>query len=414
MSAVLIDGAVTYTGAKWIAFGATVLLMLGSVLFVGVAAPRQKAHGGKPTPAFLRMLVGADGRVSTSRTVALAWTGVVVYMLLALIIANPPSWSDALKNLSPTYLLLLGFPYASLVLAKATVATRVTSGSLAKPPPDEGPQLSQLFADDDGNPDVFDVQYVAFNVVAMVFVIVAFGRAGLTTGFPAIPEGLLLLTGGPAAVYVSNKFMPGGAPAIFSVSPNQVRVGQTFTVIGQNLASSDASAPAPTVKVAGVEVPTGGSYAPTSLTVPAPDVGANLGRKVDVSVTASPGLQAVVAGALEVRGRVPTLDGIDRGLADVGDEVSLHGDWTAAEAAQITVLVDTTVFATVKQRGANTLKVAVPPLPNLGTPRSVPVAVKLGDEPSNSVPLLVAAAPSGGANGAASGSQASSGIRVGM
>jgi hypothetical protein len=41
---------------------------------------------------------------------------------------NPSSWSDALKNLSPTYLLLSGFPYASLVLAKATVATRVASG----------------------------------------------------------------------------------------------------------------------------------------------------------------------------------------------------------------------------------------------------------------------------------------------
>lgn len=403
---------VTFTGARWIALGITVLVVLGSVALAAASAPAKRARG--KSAGFLGVLTGADGRVSTSRTVALGWTAIVVYILLALIIANPANWSDALKNLDPTYLLLLGFPYASLVLAKATVATRVASGSLAKPPPEEGPQLSQLFADDDGNPDVFDVQYVAFNVVAMVFVVVAFGRAGLRTGFPAIPSGVVLLTGGPAAVYVANKFMPGGAPVIFSVSPNQVRVGQSFTVIGQSLASSDPSAADPTVKVGGVEVPKGGSYAPTSLSVAAPDVGADLGRAVDVSVTPSPGLQAVVPGALEVLGRVPTLDGIDRGLADVGDEVSLHGDWTAAEAAQITVLVDSTVFATVNPRAANTLKFVVPPLPNLETPRSVPVTVKLGEELSNPVPLVVSAAAAAATNGATPSPKTTSGIRVGM
>ena len=224
MSVLLIPAAVTFTGAKWIAVGITLLLMVGAIWFVGKSASEQNAGTGRKPSRLLWILTGADGRVSTSRTVALAWTAVVVYILLALIVANPASWSDALKNLSPTYLLLLGFPYASLVLAKAVVATRVGSGTLAKPPPDEGPQLTQLFADDNGNPDVFDVQYVAFNVVAMVFVVVAFGRAGLSTGFPSIPEGMLLLTGGPAAVYVSNKFMPGNAPQIFSVSPDTVRV----------------------------------------------------------------------------------------------------------------------------------------------------------------------------------------------
>ena len=411
MSVLLIQAAVTYTDARWISVGITLVILIGAILLVGASAQAVNTATGKKTPGYLRILLGADGRVSTSRTVALAWTAIVVYMLLALIIANPPSWSDALQNLSPTYLLLLGFPYASLVLAKATVATRVGSGSLAKPPPDEGPQLSQLFADDDGNPDVFDVQYVAFNVVAMVFVIVAFGRAGLTTGFPAIPDGLLLLTGGPAAIYVSNKFMPGGAPAIFSVSPGQVRVGQSFTVIGQNLSSSDPSAANPTVKVGSVEVPGGGTYAPTSLTVAAPDVGADLGRAVDVSVTISGGLQAVVPNALQVLGRVPALDGTDRGVADVGDDVSLSGDWTAAEATQIVVVVDGSVFAAIKRRGATTLTFVVPPLPNLDTPRSVTITVKLGDEISNAVPLLVSAATLAAGNGA--GPSASSGIRVG-
>lgn len=392
--------------------GITVVLLIGAILLVGASAPPVKGATGKKTPGYLRILLGADGRVSTSRTVALAWTAIVVYILLALIIANPASWSDALQNLSPTYLLLLGFPYASLVLAKAIVATRVASGSLAKPPPDEGPQLSQLFADDDGNPDVFDVQYVAFNVVAMVFVIVAFGRAGLTSGFPAIPNGLLLLTGGPASIYVANKFMPGDAPTIFSVSPAEVRVGQSFTVIGQNLIASAANAPKPTVQVGGVQVPEGGTFSPTSLTVVAPDVGADLGSNVAVSVTSSTGLQAVAPGALTVLGRDPSLYGADRGVAQVGDEVVLRGDWTTDEARSITVVVDNDVAVAPLRPAANTLAFKMPALADLDSPRNVTVQVKLGTEVSNAVTLMVSAAAAASSNGTPAGQPVRPATRV--
>src|SRR5437588_30227 len=63
------------------------------------------------------ILLGADGRLSTSKTVAAAWTAVVAYVLITLLFSWPKDWADALKHLSPTYLLLLGGPYASLVLS---------------------------------------------------------------------------------------------------------------------------------------------------------------------------------------------------------------------------------------------------------------------------------------------------------
>jgi hypothetical protein len=301
------------------------------------------------------------------------------------------------------------------VLAKATVATRVAGGTLAKPQSDQPGRLSQLFTDDSDTPDVFDVQYVVFNIVAMVFVVVAFGRAGLSTGFPAIPEGLLLLTGGPAAVYVSNKFMPGDAPQIFSVSPHTVRVGQSFTVLGQNLRASTPNADTPEVKVAGVPVPDGGTYSSTSLTAVAPDVGADLGRQVDVSVTSSAGVQTVVTDGLTVLGRVPVLDGADRGVAQVGEDVVLRGDWTADEASGITVLVDDDVVGTIvvpPKPAANTLTFAMPVLANLGGSRSVSVAVKLGTELSKSVSVLVSAPPPPQGNGVPEDAQTRSGVRV--
>jgi hypothetical protein len=401
-------GAVTFTGARWISVGITLIVILGSVLLAAASGPKRRAGSTKKDPGALAILTGEDGRVSTSRTVALAWTVVVVYILFALIIANPKSWGDALGNLSPTYLLLLGFPYASLVLAKATVSTRVANGTLAKNEPEEGPSLAQLFNDDSGNPDVFDVQYVAFNVVAMVFVLVAFARAGLATGFPSIPTGILTLTGGPAAVYLSNKLMPGDAPAIFSVSPAQIRVGQGFTVIGQNLAGSAPGSSPPVVTVGGLRVADGGTVSPTSLTVTAPDVGADLGRPVAVAVTNATGLQAVVSAALTVLGRVPALDGASTGVAQVGDPVALTGDWTADEANSLTVVVDADVIASPTSRARGTVRFEIPQLANLDSPRNVPVQVKLGTELSNTITMLVSAGGLGGSpNGKAAGAATS-------
>ena len=89
MNGLLISAAITYTGAKWIAVGITIVVLLIAVGLVGASAPPQAATGRKGTSRFLRILLGADGRVSTSRTVALAWTAVVIYILLALIISNP-------------------------------------------------------------------------------------------------------------------------------------------------------------------------------------------------------------------------------------------------------------------------------------------------------------------------------------
>ena len=100
-------------------------------------------------------------------------------------------------------------------------------------------------------------------------------------------------------------------------------------------------------------------------------------------------------------------------MAQVGGQVGLHGDWTVEEATQITVLVDSGVFATTSRPAFNTLTFVVPPLPDLDAPRSVPIKVKLGSELSNPVNLLVsAAAPAG--NGAAPSPEAKSGIRAGL
>lgn len=372
-----------YTQARW--WGAVVaVVVLGLALWI--SSYRAQARGeARPSlgTRLLRVFAGTDGRVSTSKTVAFGWTAVVTFILLSLIFVEPESWDDALKNLSPTYLLLLAGPYASLVLAKAAVTSRISAGTLNKPTNEGAPRLGDLFNDDSGRTDIVDLQYVVFNVVAMVFVIVTFIRASQVTGFPSIPEGLVLLTGGPAALYLSNKVVPGTGPTILSVLPATVRVGETFTITGQGLTAEPAAA----VQVGGTTLPAEAVKArtPTGIVAIAPNVEADLGKKVGVGV----GTGAFLAEALTVLGRTPALYGLSTGTAKVADPVTARGDWSDEEAEALIIVLDENVAQSPEQAAAGTATFKVPQLVNVAVARDVDVKVRLGGEESAPVKLEI-------------------------
>jgi hypothetical protein len=177
--------------------------------------------------------MGEDGRLSTSKSIALLWTVVIAYVLVALILVWPLDWDHALAHLDGAYLALLGGPIATVVLSKTIVSTRMRRGTIQKPPGDGIARLGDLVADDSGDTDLFDLQYLLFNLIAVIFVLVGFSKATIN-GFPQVPDVLWLLTGGPAAVFVSNKAFGTNAPAVFGADPARVRPGQAFTVYGQN------------------------------------------------------------------------------------------------------------------------------------------------------------------------------------
>ncbi|OJF14498.1 IPT/TIG domain-containing protein [Couchioplanes caeruleus] len=196
----------------------------------------------------LGVVMGDDERLSTTKSVALLWTLVIAYVILALILVWPSDWGKALQNLNGSYLALLGGPIATVVLSKVIVSTRLRRGTIQKPEGDGIPRLGDLVADDSGNTDLFDLQYILFNVVAVIFVLTGFSKF-TSAGFPEVPEVLWLLTAGPAAVFVSNKAFGTNAPAIFSVDPGEVRKGESFTVYGQNFIVGDAAGAAEKVSV---------------------------------------------------------------------------------------------------------------------------------------------------------------------
>ncbi|WP_329195850.1 MULTISPECIES: hypothetical protein [unclassified Streptomyces] len=187
-------------------------------------------------PAALRLyhhpgfITGRDGRLSTSTTLALAWTVILVWLLLTclaygLTAGGGVAWFQGehgpLSNLTTVYLPLLGGPYLALIGAKTVVGIRVQNGSLAKPaarPTTTGRRpLRELIANDSGRTDLVDLQYVALGAVTMLYVVLFF-LADVGGGLPRLPGEIWALTGAPAGAYLVNKLATRANPVITRVT----------------------------------------------------------------------------------------------------------------------------------------------------------------------------------------------------
>lgn len=144
-------------------------------------------------------VTGRDGRLSTSTTLALAWTVILLWLLLAVLAygltaGGGTGWfrgaDGPMSSLTTVYLPLLGGPYVALIGAKTVVGVRVENGSLAKPaarPTASGKRpLRELVANDSGRTDLVDLQYVALSAVTMLYVVLFF-LADVGAGLPACP-----------------------------------------------------------------------------------------------------------------------------------------------------------------------------------------------------------------------------------
>jgi hypothetical protein len=223
------------------------------------------------------IVAGKDHRLSTSKTVAFAWTIAIVWGLLSLVVAiwlgDRAPWDKQVKlGLQEEYLLLLGGPYAAAVLAKYAsqqpdAKTDAPVGS-AKP--------SQLVNDDNGDTDLGDLQYVLFNLVGLAFFLGDFiGR--LASGFPALPPiltGLILTSAGG---YSAKKLVAQTVPTLSSVIPAKARPEGQVVVFGDNLViprsvsgGSDDEPPAVTVGGLPAEVTADKALGNDRLTVTVP------------------------------------------------------------------------------------------------------------------------------------------------
>lgn len=195
------------------------------------------------------LLIGLDNRASTSRAVALLWTGVVAYCLLTLTFvatakhstANPvppgqipKRWVEvAFQPVGTTYLIALGAPFAAALAARAIVGARVANGTLQKSMAASA-SLLDVVTGDSGDVDLVDLQYVLFNVITVVFVLTQFAPHP-ARGMVDIPPALAYLSGLSAALYTGNKLVVSNPAQLTKVVTPSVVPGGRAIIAGLNL-----------------------------------------------------------------------------------------------------------------------------------------------------------------------------------
>lgn len=260
-----------------------------AVAVIAIALLWRRSEGTAPGG----LITGADNRISTSKTIATAWTLVVAWMVVveafvAALPEHPPNtFSGLLASASDLYLVFLGGPYAAAAFAKASTQSKIAQGTLTKTP--GTPAASDLISDDNGNVDLYDFQYVLFNVLALLIVAISFAVQP-DKGLPDVPAFLAILAGGSALTYTVNKATAANVPQITSVTPASARIGDVITITGVQLFSTTAGGTLPTVTIGGISatgvgIPAGATDALTATVADAPSGTRPLTGTVDVVVT---------------------------------------------------------------------------------------------------------------------------------
>jgi hypothetical protein len=260
-----VDAIVTYDSAtKTATLNPNAELEAGAVYTVKVlgGADGPKTLAGKPlakeetssftTPrnlGFWKFCIGQDGRGSVSKTQVLVWTYVFFFAVLWLILWQVGSFEELWANLQPEYLILLGSPAAAALLAKKFTSDHVEDQSVVQPPATEPPTLqtaaTETITTNDGQADLFNFQYVLFNLLAIIFFFSHF-LPKPEEGLPHLPETLVALTGLSAAGYAAKKgWETHGMPAISSVTPSMLLFGKDaqMTITGVNFGDPDKEYP---------------------------------------------------------------------------------------------------------------------------------------------------------------------------
>lgn len=158
---------------------------------------------------FWYVVLGADDRVSTSKVPLALWTLALSYTVLV------SSLHDGVYPVSPdgSYLILFAVPAAAAVGAKRITIRQIANGTSPKASAEYQRKtlyaaLSEIVSDDHGDFDLSEAQYFTVSLAALVTFFVAFFRDSGT--LPTLPDVLVVVTSGSAAIYVLRKAASAG------------------------------------------------------------------------------------------------------------------------------------------------------------------------------------------------------------
>lgn len=256
----------------------TLLLVVAHRLIVATDPTTDRTVSGFRRRGVKALVIGADGRASTSKLQVLLWTFAVLYALTFLLIwgrsvgcggeeRSDPVCQGAITTrsaldrlveapLDTEYYALLGLPTAAAIAAKAMTQSKVGSGRMTKDTIDadierRGNQrdkgsgvikgVAEIVTNDRGETDLIDFQYLAFNLVALGYFTLEFVDSP-SAGLPEIPPTLLALSGVAVAAYSGKKALEKDTPPVITtVLPRRVPLtpGASITVTGSGFGQRD-------------------------------------------------------------------------------------------------------------------------------------------------------------------------------
>jgi hypothetical protein len=225
-------------------------------------AGRKDGNPNRSKYGFIDVVIGADGRVSTSQTVAYVWTFVfasALVIMTSMVVFGYLTPDQAFQTGSnwDAYLLLLGGPFASAIIAKGivsyqtqqdpdsksgTTAASSTANTMTTTVAGQ-PSVTDIVSGDSGAPSLVDTQYSIFSLIAILYFAGLFisnldqyavGKTNLEW-LPQIPSALIGLTSLAALTYVGNKAVQTQGLRVVSFSPPSPTAGSTVVAALVNL-----------------------------------------------------------------------------------------------------------------------------------------------------------------------------------
>jgi len=179
----------------------------------------------------LGVVVGADGRLSTSKFQFFMWTAIVVFVYAWVYAVRAKSGqSGGADDFPQNVLIAMGFSVVTVAGAKGITVSYLKSGQIDK---DGGPATGGLFSDDAGLPDLTKIQMLVWTFIAgavYVFQVAHLSDAALVAKFPDIDGALMVLMGLGQGAYLGNKLVSTNTPSP-TISKLSVGAGAEGTVV---------------------------------------------------------------------------------------------------------------------------------------------------------------------------------------
>jgi hypothetical protein len=193
-----------------------------------------------------KLVMGTDGRASTSKLQWFLWTVVVVFAYVAIWTAGAQEGNLApITEIPQNLLIAMGLSVTTMAAAKGITVSYVNSGKVIKPSADPGEKkdagLGPIVSSDEHAPDLSKMQMMIWTLVAIVIYLFAVvdGIRGQHV-LPDIDPTLMVLMGLGQGAYLGKKLVTTTTPRLTGLSPVEGSPGTQITLLGMAFGAEQA------------------------------------------------------------------------------------------------------------------------------------------------------------------------------